>query len=302
MRIHEYGVENERTMLFIATAALEPYWAFQRQVEALGTEYHVYAVAADGHDGEPGDFISIEKTVSDMTRKLRRRNVERLDAAYGLSMGGAIIVRFLATQDIPVDHAIIDGGILPYTYPKWVCRLILMEDFVVMRSITRNRKLLELVAPPEKFTAEGSDSKEEYDALMKFYKTYSSRTIRNVFWSTNNYELPHPAPELHTKIEYWYGEKEKRARKNDMAYIRSYFKNVSFRQIDGMVHGELAMIHLGRFDEEIKKALAQCDEGRAEVSARTQASSVQLGLGGSTLLVGRKQVGDLDPNAENQVV
>ena len=257
MTIHEYGKENEKQVLFIATAALEPYWAFEKQVMKLGEDYHVYAVAADGHDGKPGDFISIEKTVTDMTAELKQRGITNLYAAYGLSMGGAIIVRFLATGGISVERAIIDGGILPYTYPKWICRLIHAGDFIAMRSITRSRKLLELVAPPEKFTAEGSDPKEEYDGLMEFYKTYSSKTISNVFWSTNNYALPHPTPKLDTKIEYWYGEHEKRARKTDIAYIRTYFDGVTFRQIGGMGHGELVMIHLSRFDREIKKALEE---------------------------------------------
>lgn len=257
MTILEYGAEKEKRVLFIATAALEPYWAFEKQVVTLGEDYHVYAVAADGHDGKPGDFISIEKTVADMTAELKERGVTELYAAYGLSMGGAIIVRFLATGGIHVEHAIIDGGILPYTYPKWICHLIHIKDYIAIRSITKSRKLLELVAPPEKFTAEGSDSKEEYDGLMEFYKTYSSKTISNVFWSTNNYALPHPAPKLATKIEYWYGEHEKRARKTDMAYIRSYFDDVTFRQIDGMEHGELVMIHLSMFDREIRKALEE---------------------------------------------
>ena len=81
MTIYEYGTENEKKVLFIATAALEPYWAFQKQAESLGEDYHVYAVAADGHDGQPGDFISIEKTVSDMTEELKRLGVTKLYAA-----------------------------------------------------------------------------------------------------------------------------------------------------------------------------------------------------------------------------
>ena len=255
MTIYEYGTENEKKVLFIATAALEPYWAFQRQAESLGEDYHVYAVAADGHDGQPGDFISVEKTASDMTAELKLRGVTQFYAAYGLSMGGAIVTRFLATGGIPVDRAIIDGGILPYTYPKGLCKLIHAKDYFVMRSMTRSRKLLELVAPPEKYTAEGNDPKEEYDALMEFYKTYSNKTVSNVFWSANNYDLPHPASKLDTKIEYWYGEYEKKARKSDMAYIKSYFDGVQFRQIEGMEHGELVMIHLSQFDKEIKKAL-----------------------------------------------
>ena len=35
MTIYEYGTENDKSILFIATAALEPYWAFQKQAEAL---------------------------------------------------------------------------------------------------------------------------------------------------------------------------------------------------------------------------------------------------------------------------
>lgn len=255
MTIYEYGTENDRKLLFIATAALEPYWAFGRQAAALGEDYHVYAVAADGHDGQPGDFISIEKTVSDMTAELKRRGVTQLFAAYGLSMGGAVIVRFLAVSGIPVEKAVIDGGILPYTYPKWICRLIHIKDYLMMRSITRSRKLLELAAPPEKYTAEGSDPREEYDALMEFYKTYSDRTISNVFWSANNYELPQPAPRLDTAIIYWYGEREKNARKKDMTYIQSYFDGVLLRQIDGMEHGELVMVHLKQFNLDLKAEL-----------------------------------------------
>ena len=37
----------------------------------------------------------------------------------------------------------------------------------------------------------------------------------------------------------------------------SILEGVTFRQIDGMEHGELVMIHLSRFDETIKKALEQ---------------------------------------------
>ena len=42
-----------------------------------------------------------------------------------------------------------------------------------------------------------------------------------------------------------------------MAYIRSYFDGVMFRQIKGMGHGELVMIHLSRFDREIRKAMEE---------------------------------------------
>lgn len=244
MTIYEYGNMEAPKFLFIATAALEPFWAFADNIALLTQKYHVYAVAADGHDPEhPGDFTSIEKTAEDMAAELKRRGVTELYGAYGLSMGGAIITRFLVTSGIPVEKTVIDGGILPYTYPKWVCKLILVQDFLTMRLITRSRKLLELAAPPEQYTPEGHDPKKEYDDLMEFYKTYSNKTIRNVFWSANNYSLPHPAPKLQTQIEYWYGEKEKRARKNDIAYIKDYLPGVRFVEKKGSEHGVLLMVY-----------------------------------------------------------
>lgn len=255
MKIYEYGQDKKRSLLLIATAALEPYWAFEEQAQALGSDFHVYAVVADGHDGEPGDFISIEKTVAEIAEALQARGVTRLDGAYGLSMGGAIIIRFLATVSLPIAHAIIDGGILPYSYPYLLCRLILLRDFIMAYSITRSRRLLELVAPPERYTADGHDAKQEYDNLMTFYQTYTPQTIANVFWSANNYMLPCKAPALATRIDYWYGEKEKRARKKDIAVMKAYFGHVTFRQFDGMGHGELVMVHPSQFVDEMKKAL-----------------------------------------------
>ena len=42
MTVYEYGKQNDKQVLFIATAALEPYWVFQKQAESLGEDYHVY--------------------------------------------------------------------------------------------------------------------------------------------------------------------------------------------------------------------------------------------------------------------
>ena len=51
-------------------------------------------------------------------------------------------------------------------------------------------KVLEAAFPPERFTIPGHDPVKEYDAMEAYLKTYSDRTIRNVFWSGNNYALP----------------------------------------------------------------------------------------------------------------
>ena len=117
-------------------------------------------------------------------------------------------------------------------------------------------------------------SRRQHWNRIGLFKSRQRRSVRisNVFWSANNYELPHPALKINSRIEYWYGEYEKKARKNDMAYINSYFEGVTFRQIDGMEHGELVMIHLSRFDRIIKKAL-EAVSGRGYCRSRGSDSS-----------------------------
>lgn len=112
--------------------------------------------------------------------------------------------------ELPVGRAIIDGGITPYQLPFPVRRLLLARDCIGFRLVTRSRGMLEAAFPPERFTLPGHDPKAEYDALQAYLRTYSRRTVRNVFWSGNNYALPRTPAETGTKITYWYGDDEKK--------------------------------------------------------------------------------------------
>ena len=59
-------------------------------------DYHVIQIVYDGH-GETGeDFISVEPTVDEVTDWLQARGITHLNAAYGCSLGGACLTRFLA--------------------------------------------------------------------------------------------------------------------------------------------------------------------------------------------------------------
>ena len=104
MKINEFGTENEKSLLLIATAALEPDWAFMPVIELLARDYHVYAAVADGHsaggsyagsslaggsaEGSTSaggasvrSFTSVERTAADIDFTLGRRGVTHLDAA-----------------------------------------------------------------------------------------------------------------------------------------------------------------------------------------------------------------------------
>ena len=259
MKVYEFGAEHEKDFVMFQCAA-EPWWVFEASAKALSREYHVYLFIADGHDEQGTTFISIEKTVEDAAAFLREHGVRHLDGAYGVSMGGASVIRFLATQDISVDKAIIDAGITPYPYPKCICRLIAVKDWIMMMLGTKSMAFMKLAAPPKRWTPKGEDSEEHYRKIFEFEKNhFSSKTIYNVFWSANNYSMPDPIPEVKTKIEYWYGQEEKKARKNDLAYTQRIYPQTVPKEFEGLAHAELVLMFPERFSAEVKRFMVQED-------------------------------------------
>ena len=247
MQILEHGAEQEKTLLFFPCTA-EPVWAFTKTIALLSENWHVFQVVYDGHQPEyPGDFTSVEQTVDEVTDDLKKRGIARLDAAYGCSLGGACLTRLLALGEITVERSIIDGGITPYQLPYFVRRLLLARDVLFFRIVANNRKILEAAFPPERFTLPGRDPVEEYDAMEHYLKTYSDQTIRNIFWSGDNYTLPAGPASCSTKIAYWYGEGEKWARGSNIRFIQRYFPQIQIQEIPNMEHAELVMIHPEEF-------------------------------------------------------
>ena len=246
MRVLEYGAEHEKTLLFLPCTA-EPEWAFADSVVLLAQDYHVMQVVYDGHGGTGEDFVSVEKTVDEITAWLKARGISRLDAAYGCSLGGACLTRLLALGGLPVGRAIIDAGITPYRLPLFVRGLACLRDFLGFRLVAKSRRILEAAYPPERWTLPGRDPAKEYDALTAYLKTYSSRTVRRIFWSANNYSLPPKPAETDCRMIYWYGDEEKQARHANIRFIKQYFPHARTRGIPKMEHAELVMLHPQEF-------------------------------------------------------
>ena len=110
MRILEHGQGQERTLLFFPCTA-EPVWAFEATIALLAQRWHVFQVVFDGHQPEyPGDFTSVEQTVDEVTEYLKSHGVDRLDAAYGCSLGGACLTRFLALGEVSAGPSSTAGS------------------------------------------------------------------------------------------------------------------------------------------------------------------------------------------------
>ena len=255
MQIVEHGREQKRTLLFFPCTA-EPVWAFADTIALLSQRWHVFQVIYDGHQPEnPGDFTSVEQTVDEVSEYLKDCGAARLDAAYGCSLGGACLTRLLALGEISVGRAIIDGGITPYQLPYLVRKLLLARDVLSFKIVANSRRVLEAAFPPERFTLPGRDAGKEYDAMERYLKTFSHRTIRNVFWSGNNYTLPKTPAAHGTKMTYWYGDDEKKERRDNIRFIKRYFPEIRIHGIPKMAHAELVLIHPEEFCRYAEKFL-----------------------------------------------
>ena len=69
--------------------------------------------------------------------------------------------------------------------------------------------------------------------------------------------MPEPIPDVKTKIEYWYGEEEKRARKNDLAYTQKIYPQTVPKEFKGLAHAELVLMFPERFYEETMRFLRE---------------------------------------------
>ena len=249
MVVREFGKENEKHLLFFQ-GSCEPWQEFAPAAERLGEQFHVMLVTPDGHDpDERTEFISVEKTVEDAMLWLRVHGIDRLDALYGLSFGGGMVVRFLTTQSVPVKKAIIDAGTAPYRFPKWICKLICVRDYLMVKIGRSSVAVMKAAFPPERFAHDPEHADEEYREIRRYLKTYSNKTIWNIFWSANNYAVPKQAPKLDTKIRFWVGEDEWKGRFRDLKWTEAYLPGIEIVKIPHMMHGELVMMHPDAFAE-----------------------------------------------------
>ena len=257
MKVYEFGEEQQKILAMFQCAA-EPWWVFEASAREMAKNYHVYLFIADGHDETGTEFHSVEKYADDAALYFRGKGIQRIDAMYGVSMGGACVIRFLAMQYIPVKKAIIDAGITPYPYPKAVCRLIALKDFLSVSLAAKSLPIMKLAMPPERWTPEGEDPEEHYRKISEFEKNhFSFRTIYNVFWSANNYAMPDPVPAVDTEIEYWYGEEEKKARKKNLEYTCRIYPQTAVREFKGLAHAELVLMDPERFYQEAVRFLKE---------------------------------------------
>ena len=69
--------------------------------------------------------------------------------------------------------------------------------------------------------------------------------------------MPHPVPGIPTRIEYWWGEEERRARKRDLAYTRKTYPQTVPRELQGLAHAKLVLMFPEQFYREVTRFLTK---------------------------------------------
>ena len=260
MTIHEFGKDNQETVLLLHPSAVM--WDyFEYVIPLMQDRYHLIIPALPGYDEEaPGDFTSVEKIAAGLAHWLKAHGISGLSCIYGCSMGGSIVMRFLADNKIKVRAALVDGGITPYQLPWIATRFLAIRDFLMIYlGKLGGIKLLEKAFHTDEY------SEEDLQYVAKVLAFMSPRTIWRTFESCNNYKMP---KEIHTDcrhMEYWYTPAEKKAREWDIRYVRKYFPMARFRVFDDVGHGGLAALKPELLASEIDTA-CRGDRGRFSVS------------------------------------
>ncbi len=250
MTIHEFGEENRETVVLIHPSLVM--WDYFEYVIGLMQErYHLIVPALPGYDPDrEGDFTGIEKIAAELADWLAEHGIAEISCMYGCSMGGSAVIRFLADGRVKVRSAVIDGGITPYQLPWIVTRLIAVRDFLLIYiGKIGGIRLLEKAFSTDEY------SEEDLKYVSDILKHVSAETIWRTFDSCNNYTMPEEIRTDCQRIEYWYAESEKKARRWDIEYVRKHLPGTVFRVFTDTGHGGLAVLKPQLMVSEMERAM-----------------------------------------------
>lgn len=250
MRFYEFGRDNKKVIVLIHPSAVT--WDyFLNLIPFLEKDFHLMIPALPGYDlTNRSDFISVEQTASKIETELIKREITKIEAVYGCSMGGSIALRIAVNKKLQVKHFIFDGGITPYQLPYLLTRFIALRDFcMISLGKLGGTKIIAKAFSSTQY------SKEDLRYIAKVLKHCSYKTLWNTFDSCNNYKMPKKKLYFEGKIHYWYGEKERKARDWDLKYMRKFIPDTAFKKWKNMEHGDLVFFHPELFAKAIRRII-----------------------------------------------
>lgn len=232
MEFHTYGEQHSAVLLLLPGLGVS-HEIFQPLVELLSVDFQIVAIGLDGFLlGGPSRYTSIDDQACEVIRYVREHYSGRIDAAYGLSLGGKILSRILERNEVGIDHAIMDAApLLPL--PRWLCGpLRYYQSFNVWtcyhwpkfwRVLLRSHYIDVLL----------------YE-LRKVYPSGGGRAVRDGYKNVYTSKLESiSGPDIH----YWYGSKEALVARPQVKHLKTLCPRVCVEVFKKMNHGQLLVDH-----------------------------------------------------------
>lgn len=224
---HEFGKQNKKVIMLIHPAAAN-WQLWEDYITEFEKEYHVIVPDLEGRSGIPGEhFTTIENNARQIVDQLKERNLN-LHLLFGISGGANVAFKILALNELTIDYAIADAGMIYEKADDAYARPI--ADWAAKVPDYNDQQKQELLADLQQ--SFGSRFGTIYHEIMC---KLSRETIWNEYYSFFTMTLPEDVSQVSTRIGLWYGEKETEKIEN-AAYISTLFLNTSLKIFPGYDH------------------------------------------------------------------
>ena len=232
MDFYTYGNPSHPSLLLLPGLGVS-HEIFQPLVEQLQDHFHIIACGVDGFlIGKPSRFTSIDDQAVQAIRYVQDKLDGRLDAAYGLSLGGKILSRMLERNEITISHAFLDAApLLPL--PKWLVGPLRYYQCMNVWSCYHWTGFWRRLFHSHYFDV-------LLDEMKKVYPYGGGQSVLDGYKSvyTNKLEAIY-GPDIH----FWYGTKEAFAAKPQARHLLTLHPDTHVEIFPGMNHGQLLVDH-----------------------------------------------------------
>ena len=242
MEFYTYGERNRPTLMLLPGLGVS-HEIFLPLTELLKDRFFIVAAALDGFlIGKPSQFTSVDDQAAQAIRYVQDNLGGRLDAAYGLSLGGKILSRIMERNEIVIDHAIMDAApLLPL--PKWSVDPLRYYQSLNVWTCYHWTGLWRWVFHSHYFDV-------LLEECRKVWPSGKGKAVRDGYKDVYTHKLESISG---ADINFWYGTKEAFVARPQVEHLKALCPTAKIEIFKGMNHGQLLVDHPEEVAERILK-------------------------------------------------
>lgn len=249
MEISEYGNKKQKKIILIHGFET-PHQVWQEYIEYYKNQFHIIIPILAGHNpNESEDFISFDKSATELENFYIEKYGNNVYAVYGMSMGGVLASKIWQNGKININKLILDSS--PLVSYNGFISWILTKQYLMLthKTQTRDKKVVQ--------QAVGSIiSKRNLEDFLIMLDNMSDTTIINYIREVGIYKLPINLSTTNVEITYYYGTKiNELLAKKTAKYIAQNYPNANIIRLDGKGHCEDALFNPNDKIKELNKVL-----------------------------------------------